>query len=198
MTTAGPGSDDFTADPHHDPSAAWAAGDDHARGADGPADVAGPGDYPGPVSEYPESGVNWEILRELAEKPHPLYDPFALIALLMKPHPGPVTIPGITASNVVEALDDVLVSHHLLDLIGVPHGLSLDTRNLDARVLLAVRGHMALGERLDRVAGWHQRETGPAGMVGDYCTECGHRWPCDTRRMADGTYADDDPEGSRP
>jgi len=29
------GADDFTADPHHDPSAAWAAGDDRAWGADG-------------------------------------------------------------------------------------------------------------------------------------------------------------------
>jgi hypothetical protein len=35
MTRADPGSDGFKADPHHDPSAAWAAGDDHARGSDG-------------------------------------------------------------------------------------------------------------------------------------------------------------------
>jgi hypothetical protein len=154
-------------------------------------------DYPGPVSEYPQPGseVNWELLKELAERPHPLYDPFRLIALLMQNHPGPVAIEGITASNIVEGLDNILVSHHLLDLIGVPHGLSIDTRTLDARVLLAVRGHMNLGERLDRIAGWHARETGPAGMVGDFCTECGHRWPCGTRRAADGNYADDDPEG---
>jgi len=45
-------------------------------------------------------------------------------------------------------------------------------------------------ERLDRIAGWHSRETGPAGTVGDYCTECGELWPCDTRRMAEGTYVD--------
>jgi hypothetical protein len=147
-----------------------------------------------PVSEYPSdpSQVNWELLKELAEKPHPLYDPFRLIALLMDGHPRPVTIEGITASNIVEALSDVLESHHLLDLIGVPHGLSWDTRELDARVLVAVLGHMELGKRLDRIASWHARETGPAGMVGDFCICCGDRWPCGTRRMADGTYADDD------
>lgn len=45
-------------------------------------------------------------------------------------------------------------------------------------------------ERLDRIRAWHARETGPAGMVGDYCTECDRRWPCDTARMAEGTYED--------
>jgi hypothetical protein len=29
-------------------------------------------------------------------------------------------------------------------------------------------------------------------MVGDLCTECGTKWPCDTRRLADGTYVDPD------
>lgn len=47
------------------------------------------------------------------------------------------------------------------------------------------------GARLDRIAGWHARETGPAGTVGDYCTECGRFWPCATRRMADGAYVDE-------
>jgi hypothetical protein len=27
-------------------------------------------------------------------------------------------------------------------------------------------------------------------MVGDYCVECGNHWPCDTRRMAEGSYED--------
>lgn len=48
------------------------------------------------------------------------------------------------------------------------------------------------GDRLQRISTWHSRETGPAGLVGDFCTECGERWPCDTRRMADGTYVDPD------
>lgn len=47
------------------------------------------------------------------------------------------------------------------------------------------------GDRVQRIATWHSRESGPGGMVGDFCTECGTRWPCDTRRMADGTYTDD-------
>lgn len=47
-------------------------------------------------------------------------------------------------------------------------------------------------ERLARVADWHARETGPAGTVGDYCTECGTRWPCDTRRIAEGIYVDEE------
>lgn len=48
------------------------------------------------------------------------------------------------------------------------------------------------GDRLQRIATWHSRETGPSGMVGDYCTECGNHWPCDTNRMANGTYVDED------
>lgn len=48
------------------------------------------------------------------------------------------------------------------------------------------------GDRLQRIATWHSRESGPGGLVGDYCTECGARWPCATRRMADGTYVDDE------
>lgn len=49
-------------------------------------------------------------------------------------------------------------------------------------------------DRLQRIANWHTRETGPAGTVGNYCTECGTRWPCDTRRMAEGTYDDEEAE----
>lgn len=55
-----------------------------------------------------------------------------------------------------------------------------------------VRELGAAGERLSRISDWHSRESGPAGTFGDYCTECGHTWPCDTRRMADGAYVDDD------
>ena len=44
------------------------------------------------------------------------------------------------------------------------------------------------GDRLQRIAAWHSRETAGGGMVGDYCNECGHVWPCETRRMADGTH----------
>ena len=47
-------------------------------------------------------------------------------------------------------------------------------------------------ERLDRIATWHSRETGPGGMVGDFCVTCDGRWPCDTRRMAEGAYANEE------
>ena len=49
------------------------------------------------------------------------------------------------------------------------------------------------GDRLQRIVAWHSRESAHGGLVGDYCMECGHRWPCDTRRMADGTYVDPAP-----
>jgi hypothetical protein len=42
-------------------------------------------------------------------------------------------------------------------------------------------------ERLERIATWHVRESGARR-----CTECGHVWPCDTRRMADGTWTEED------
>lgn len=51
------------------------------------------------------------------------------------------------------------------------------------------------GDRLQRISSWHSRETADGGMVGDFCVECGHRWPCDTRRMADGTYQDEPTQG---
>lgn len=58
----------------------------------------------------------------------------------------------------------------------------------DARAML--RDLLDAREQLDRILSWHARETGPHGTVGDYCTECGQPWPCDTRRMADGTHED--------
>jgi hypothetical protein len=58
----------------------------------------------------------------------------------------------------------------------------------DARAML--RDLLAAQERLDRIASWHSRETGPSGMVGDWCNECSHKHPCETRRMADGTHED--------
>jgi hypothetical protein len=137
----------------------------------------------GEGSEFPDpEDVNWELLKELYGKPHPLIRDIDTIGL----HYG-----------VAEVLLEAKAVHHLLDLAEVPRGYSMDTRDIDCRALLAVRGMMTLRERLARISGWHARETGPAGTVGDYCTECGHRWPCDTQRMADGTYVDED-EGSTP
>jgi hypothetical protein len=142
----------------------------------------------GEGSEFPyPDDANWELLKELYGKPHPLVNNAW--------QPPDVEDPGW----LIEMFCDVRAVHHLLDLADVPHGYSIDTRDIAARTLLAARGMMTLRERLARISGWHARETGPAGTVGDYCTECGHRWPCDSRRMADGVYVDegddsDDPE----
>jgi hypothetical protein len=140
----------------------------------------------GEGSEFPgPDDVTWALLKELADKPHPLIrvDDSVTSGL----HYG-----------VVEVLYAAKVVHHLLDLADVPRGYSMDTRDIDARTLLAVRGVMTLRERLARISAWHARETGPAGTVGDFCICCGDRWPCDTRRMADGVYTDpeDDEPGS--
>lgn len=129
-------------------------------------------------SEFPQPGdINWELLKTLYDKPHPLIRDIDTTGL----HFG-----------IVELLYEAKAVHHLLDLADVPRGYSLDTRAIDNRTLVAVRGLMTLRERLSRISGWHARETGPAGTVGDLCIECGHRWPCETRRMADGTYVEDD------
>lgn len=73
--------------------------------------------------------------------------------------------------------------------VATPSGGAAKLTYGDARTLLQqlLNGR----ERLDRIISWHSRETGPGGMVGDFCNECGHVWPCDTRRMAEGTYEDD-------
>jgi hypothetical protein len=138
-------------------------------------------------SEFPAPGseINWELLKELQDKPHPLLHP-------ERPIKGAEAESHELHYGVVEVLYDALAVHHLLDLAGVPTRYSLDTHDIAARTLVAVMGMNKLRERLGRIAGWHERETGPCGTVGDFCTECGHRWPCDTRRMADGTYVDAD------
>lgn len=135
----------------------------------------------GEGSEFPgPDDANWDLLKELAGRPHPL----------LNNEWQPPDVDG--ADWLIEMFCETRNVHHLLDLAGVPRGYSIDTRDIGARTLLAVRGMMTLRERLARISDWHARETGPAGTVGDYCTECGHRWPCETRRMADGIYVDPD------
>lgn len=132
-------------------------------------------------SEWPpKEQINWELLNTLAARPHPLVNNAW--------QPPDVEDPGW----LIEMFCEMRAVHHLLDLAGVPHGYSLDTRSIDARTLVAIMAMGNLRERLARISGWHARETGPAGTVGDFCTECGHRWPCDTSRMADGTYVDEE------
>jgi hypothetical protein len=133
-------------------------------------------------AEWPAAAteINWELLQDLYVKPHQLIrdaDPAGLDKDL---HYG-----------FIELLDEAKAVHHLFDMIDVPHGYSLDTRSIDDRALIAVCGMLALRGRLARISGWHARETGPAGTVGDNCAECGQPWVCDTRRMADGAYDGD-------
>lgn len=64
--------------------------------------------------------------------------------------------------------------------------------DLEANVFRLMRRTLNAEEKLARIGDWHVRESGPAGMVGDYCTECDKVWPCDTRRMIDGTYEEED------
>lgn len=72
------------------------------------------------------------------------------------------------------------------------HAMAIHGHDGKTRAIWMASASMESALRLDRIGGWHKRETGQAGRVGDFCTECGHRWPCDTRQMADGTYKDDD------
>lgn len=131
----------------------------------------------GEGSEFPDpANMNWGLLQDLYVKPHPLIRDIDTTGL----HYG-----------IVELLLKAKAVHHLLDFADVPRGYSMDTRAIDDRTLLAVRGMLTLRARLARISGWHARETGPAGMVGDDCYECGFPWPCPTRQMADGIYQDE-------
>lgn len=125
--------------------------------------------------------VNFDLIHSLSSKPHPLLN---------------IRTDGHQHDCCPwdgEVFQEARNVHHLLDLAGVPHGTGY-FQDLDARAYLLLVEVLALRERLDRISRWHARETGPAGTVGDYCTECGDGvwWPCDTRRLVDGTYVDED------
>jgi hypothetical protein len=81
-----------------------------------------------------------------------------------------------------------MAADDLVAAVATPDGIERLTYS-DLRALLS-EAYQA-GDRLQRIGTWHSRETADGGMVGDYCVECGHVWPCDTRKMADGTYEDE-------
>jgi hypothetical protein len=128
------------------------------------------------VSDANRKRINWDLIQSLYTKPHPnqnhVHDP-----------------DGELPMGVGEVLQEALAAQHLLDLIGIAPGM-YDDCDIDARTFLVVLEVNALRGRLDRITSWHSRESGPGGMVGDFCNECGVRWPCETRRMADGTHED--------
>lgn len=127
-----------------------------------------------PRPDVPDSQINWPLIDALKGKPHPNL-----------PNPGPPDLP----LGVGEVLQEARIAQHLLDMIGIPLGAGYG-RDLDARTYLAVRRMGDLEERLARISAWHDRESGPGGLVGDRCVACGEKWPCETRRMAEsGTEA---------
>lgn len=79
--------------------------------------------------------MDWSILHEL-DKPHPL------VNNSWQPPPGET---GHYMAEMFYAARNV---HHLLDMAGVPHGYSMDTRGIDDRVLLLVLAFERLRERL--------------------------------------------------
>jgi hypothetical protein len=127
--------------------------------------------------------INYELLKQLATRPHPLLN----IAEDFEKQ-----IRDIPPAWTGEVFTQARTAHHLLDLASIPqrdegHVYASD---LDSRTWLAVAELGSLRNRLDRIATWHSRETADGGMVGDFCNECGERWPCETRRMADGSHED--------
>ncbi len=128
--------------------------------------------------------INYNLLKHLAEKPHPLLN----IADDFEKQ-----IREIPIAWTGEVFQQARTAHHLLDLAGIPHQADGHySSELDARTWQLVVAFQGLQEQLARISSWHSRETADGGMVGDFCNECGERWPCDTRKMADGTYVDED------
>lgn len=127
--------------------------------------------------------INWTLIESLAIKPHKHLNivPGADYSIVIDGKPGD------DCNGTNEVMQEARTVQHLCDLAGIPEGWNYSA-HIDARVFLLYAEATALRERLDRISGWHSRATGPHGMVCDDCNECGQRWPCDTRRMADGTY----------
>lgn len=126
--------------------------------------------------------IDYDLLARLAERPHPLLriaDDFE------------AQIREIPPAWIGEVFTAARTAHHLLDLAGIPfQAAGHYSSDLDARTWLAVIEIADLREHLARIAARHSREIAPGGMVGDFCVSCDARWPCETRRMADGIRED--------
>lgn len=133
------------------------------------------------MSSWP--AVNWDLLSRLAGKTHPHLN-ITEGAVYVQVLDG---VQDDCCGGIGEVLQEARTVQHLCDMAGVPQGLGYDA-HIDARVYLLLAEVLRLRDRMARLVDWHSREAGPAGTVGDFCVECGERWPCDTRRMASGTY----------
>jgi hypothetical protein len=136
-----------------------------------------------------EPVINWDLLSLLAGQEHK--------HLNITAGQYGVMVDGVfqdCSNGVGEVMQEARAVQHLCDIAGVPEGTG-HSAHIHARVLQLFNLRNQAADRLERIAAWHSRETGPGGMVGDYCRECGQLWPCDSRKMAEGTYVDDDDPG---
>lgn len=133
------------------------------------------------------SDINWTLINDLAGKPHKHLN-------IVEGEQYGLMVNGVfedACNGVGEVMQEARTVQHLCDLAGVPEGHGYDA-HIDAQVFRLLAEVLRRREQAARLADWHSRETGPGGMVGNFCTECGHVWPCATRRMADGSYTDED------
>ncbi len=134
----------------------------------------------------PETEINWTLIQQLATKPH------KHLNIVEGDVYGVMLADGTfndCSGGVGEVMGEARTVQHLCDMAGIPEGRGYDA-HIDARVYQLLLARNRLAERLARLSAWHVRETGPGGLVGKFCVECGHVWPCEARRMADGTHED--------
>jgi hypothetical protein len=137
--------------------------------------------------------INWTLIQQLAEKPHKHLNITAEVTYGMQMADGTFHSGN---GGVGEVMQEARTVQHLCDMACIPEGRVYDA-HIDARVFQLLLARNRLAERLDRIVSWHSRETADGGMVGDFCVTCGEIWPCDTRRMAEGTYDDQTEESTR-
>lgn len=135
------------------------------------------------------SEINWSLIERLSTKPHKHLNIADNVTYGMQMPDGTFNSGN---NGVGEVMEEARTVQHLCDMAGIPEGTMYDA-HIDARVFQLMLARNQLAERLGRITGWHCQETAEGGMVGDFCIECGNRWPCDTRRMADGTYVESEP-----
>jgi hypothetical protein len=130
--------------------------------------------------------INWTLLQHLAGKPHKHLN-------IVEGEQYGLLIDGVFNNanhGVGEVMEEARAVQHLCDMAGVPEGEGYHA-HIDARVFRMLLALNDARGKLARIGAWHARETADGGMVGDYCVECGNVWPCDTRRLVDGTFEDE-------
>lgn len=124
--------------------------------------------------------INWVVLTELADKPHPLLNIAEDFEKQIRETP---------LAWMREVFTEARTVHHLLDMVGIPHGQAY-AQDLDARTYLAIAEILKMRRQLDRITSWHSQAVEDEGMISGLCNECGDPHPCETRRMANGSHED--------